>query len=125
MALVGLVDAHRGAFEYDWRARFHLPLTVVGKSMSWGEAVRLSRELSRDWSSAVAAALAGWDYPLSREAIVMADLYDLQHITKAKRRPAPYPRPWKPEQVKKFGTSMTKERLRAVLDANREVDDDG
>ena len=47
--------------------------------MGWGEAWRLMDVLLTDPSSHVAAAVAGWDYPLSREDITMRDLYDLQH----------------------------------------------
>lgn len=59
----------------------------------------------RDPSTEIAAAIAGWDYPLSREALILADLFDLQHTSKAKKKPQPYPRPW-PDgatKVEKFG----------------------
>lgn len=62
--------------------------------MTWGEAVRLTRILSADTSSQVCAATNDLEYPLSREAVVLADLYDLQHASKSKRKPKPYPRPW-------------------------------
>ena len=88
--------------------------------MSWGEAYRLTTALSRDTTSQVAVALAGWDYPISREAIVLMDLYDLQHQSKAKRKPKPYPRPWPDRERRTFGrTSMSREELRAILDKRR------
>lgn len=37
--------------------------------------------------------MAGWDGPRSSEWLLLADLYDLQHASKAKRTPKPYPRP--------------------------------
>lgn len=111
---------HRGAFEYDWRTRFHLPLQVVGRSMSWGEAVRLVQHLAGDPSSAVCVALNDWDYPLSREAITLADLFDLQHLSKAKRKPQPYARPWQ-DGRRRFGrTSLTPAQLRRILDTHRQ-----
>lgn len=112
---------HRAAFEFDWRARFHVPLHKVGtKAMRWGEAYRLASVLARDPASAVAAAVAGWDYPISRDALVLADLYDLQHAAKAKRRPKPYPRPWGNKDRKHSGTGRyTTDELRAVLAATR------
>ena len=112
---------HRAAFEYDWRARFHLPLHKVGSNaMRWGEAYRLALLLARDPSSALGAALAGWEYPLSREALTLADLYDLQHTSKVKRRPRPYPRPWADKERKRTGTGRyTTAELRAVLAATR------
>lgn len=63
--------------------------------MTCGEAWRLLGLLAADPSSHVAAALSGWDHPVSREQIVLMDLFDLQHASKSKNRPKPYPRPWK------------------------------
>jgi hypothetical protein len=115
-----LIDAHRGAFEYDWRARFHLPLTVVGKSMSWGEALRLARFLTIDPASAVAAALAGWSFPATREALALMDLYDAHEAGRVGRKARKYPRPWVDQSERSFGrTSLTREELRAILDAHR------
>lgn len=123
VALAGLIDAHRAAFEYDWRARFGLPLNVVGKSMPWGEAVRLTAKLSADPSSWVAASREGWAYPFSREAMVLADLFDLQHKSKTKRGKAkPHPiRPWLQAKLRRLGGArLTKSQLRALLDAHRD-----
>lgn len=94
LGLVELIDEHRGAFEFDWRTRFGLPLADVPGRMSWGEAWRLTRELSVEPDSHVASALAGWQYPSSRAALVLADLFDLHHTIHAKQSPKPYPRPW-------------------------------
>lgn len=118
-ALADAIDAHRGAFEYDWRARFHLPLTEVGESMTYGEAWRLFLLLSADPSSHVAAAMNGWSFPASREALALFDLFDLQHASKAKRRPAPYQRPWVANERKRRGRGMPLEELKAVLAATR------
>lgn len=116
-----MIDAHQGAFEYDWRARFGKPLRVIGRSMSWGEALRLTRILSAETDSQVGAAIAGWSHPASRLDLTLRDLYDLQHQSKAKKRPKPYPRPWPDKTSRRFGrTRMTVAELRAVLDAHRE-----
>lgn len=114
-----MIDAHRGAFEYDWRTRFHLPITVVGKSMSWGEALRLTEQLAVDPSARIGAALAGWANPVSREAMVLMDLYDLQHMSKASRKPKPYPRPWQGRKTQraKPDDSLTQEEIIAALRA--------
>lgn len=83
--------------------------------MSYGEAIRLASVLAGDPSSQVSAALGGWAHPISRADITLRDLYDLQHISKAKRKPKPYPRPWD-EQPKRTGrgTSLTVEQYRAL-----------
>lgn len=105
VALAGLMDEHRGAFEYDWRTRFRLPLSAVGRSMPWGEAWRLTQILAGDSSSLVASTLAGWPHPFSQTDRILADLFDLQHRSKARKRPDPYPRPWAEGNRKRLGRS--------------------
>jgi hypothetical protein len=51
-------------------------------------------ELAREPSSHVAVALMGWSRPTTHAALVLADLFDLQHRSKSKRKPKPYPRAW-------------------------------
>ena len=39
-----------------------------------------------------------WEYPISREALILADLYDLLRLVNSdpkKKAPDRYPRPWK------------------------------
>jgi len=83
--------------------------------MGWGEAIRLTQVLAGDPSSQVAAALGGWAHPITRADSTMRDLYDLQHTSKARRKPKPYPRPWdsRPTRVG-GGTSMTVAQFRAL-----------
>ena len=122
-----MIDAHRGAFEYDWRTRFHKPLKVVGKSMTWGEAIRLTAVLQLDPGSAVGAALAKFDHPTSREALILMDLYDSTEMARAGRKAKPYPRPWGDKAKRVVGRArLTVAQLRAVLDKHRaEVAEDG
>ena len=88
---------------------------AIGEAMSWGEALTLTTVLAADPSSHVAAALGGWSHPLSREDMTLRDLYELQHITKAKRKPKPYPRPWDEQPTRTGGgTSLTVEQFRAI-----------
>lgn len=89
-----MIALHRGALEYDFRSRFGLGLRDVGTVLMIDEAARLTAILREDPSSATAAALAGWSHPMSREALILADLFDVEHMSKAKKRPDPYPRPW-------------------------------
>lgn len=115
VALAELLERHRGAFEYEWRARFHLPVSVVGRSMMWGEFYRLVKILSADSGSQVAAAIAEWDHPFSQTDRLLADLFDLQHRSKARHKPAPYPRPWLAEGRRIGKTTMDPEMARALL----------
>ena len=47
--------------------------------------------------------------------MTLRDLYDVQLMSKSKRKPKPYPRPWdeKPQHIG-AGTSLTIEQFRAV-----------
>lgn len=45
--------------------------------MTCGEALRLIDQLWSDPSSALASSAAGWQFPMSREAMAILDLYDL------------------------------------------------
>lgn len=77
LGLLDLIEEHRAAVSYDFRTRFHLSAGVIGTEVDWAEAVDLVGILRADPSSAIAAAIEGWDYPISREALAILDLYDL------------------------------------------------
>ncbi|WP_269304930.1 hypothetical protein [Aeromicrobium sp. HA] len=69
-----------------------------------------------DPTSQVHAAAVGWEYPLSREAAALADLFDA--FAKANyKKVVPYPRPWstgpRGRTVGK-GTAMTPEEFHAA-----------
>jgi hypothetical protein len=100
-AVLRLIEDHPVEAAYDWRTRFGLPVAAVFDGrMSWDEAYDLARGLLADPTSRLAAARAGWDHPLSREAMIFADLYDLTVAANTDRRkgkPKPYPRPFKPK----------------------------
>lgn len=93
--LLDLIEEHRGPLEYDFRTRFSgitEGLAGVPEQMGWGELLRQVTILRADPSSALAAALAGWDYPISREALAILDLYDLTMAANSdpKKRVAPH-----------------------------------
>lgn len=85
--------------------------------MGWGEAIRLTTVLSGDPSSQVAVALMKWEYPLSHAELILADLYDLQHMSKARRRPPARPRPWKKTGKRRIGdrAGRSREQIRQIL----------
>ena len=118
--LLDLIEEHRGALEYDFRARFHLSLESVPEVVGWGEAVRLIRTLRADPSSGLAASFEGWDHPISREALILMDLFDLEMAVNAgKKRPQPYPRPWKQKRdVQRFGNTAGRSRAEVVAILN-------
>jgi hypothetical protein len=65
--------------------------------MSWGEVLRLLTILRADPSSMIAAAMEGWTHPVSREALILMDHFDLDMrvATGDKKKAPPHPgRPW-------------------------------
>lgn len=93
--LLELIREHRGAVEYDLRQRFGLSLRDVGREVSLWEIARLVVIVRQDPSSAIAAAMEGWTHPVSREALILMDLFDLELTINSKRKPKPHPgRPW-------------------------------
>lgn len=118
LTLLDLIEEHRPAFEYEWRARFGCRFDVPGE-MSWGEAWRLTSMLANDPTSHLAASMAGWDHPVSREWMALADLYDafvMANTDTKKHTPKPYPRPWdkKPVALGAGPTSRTVAEYRAL-----------
>lgn len=61
------------------------------------------------------AAFNNWAHPFSRDGIALADLYDLQHQSKSKKKVKPYPRPWGDGSKKKIGTAVTAVEAVALL----------
>jgi hypothetical protein len=93
--------------------------------MSWGEALRLVERLAADPSSHVAAALQKWSRPVSAEALVLMDLFDLQHkVAAGKKSTKPYPRPWHAANVRHHGGTarLSAPQLRALFAAHTEPD---
>jgi len=89
-----------------------------------GEAIRLMPMLSADPTSWLCAALNDWEYPISREAILLADLFDLDHKVAAgpKKHPKPHPvRPWRKKKQERYGNTggRTREQIVELLDRAR------
>lgn len=98
---------------------------VRGKAVDHVKVDRLLRVATRNTSSHLFAARAGWDYPLSREAMQQADLFDalnqlIKITTGSKQRLKPYPRPWKDNNTNRLGqTTLSPAEAREVLRKNR------
>lgn len=98
-AVLRLIEDYPAEIAYDWRSRFSLPIeSVFDGRMGFEEAWMLIQRLIIDPSSHLGAAHAGWKYPLSREAMILADQWDLTvaaNTDKKKHGKAKtYPRPF-------------------------------
>jgi hypothetical protein len=99
----------------DLRELFSVGLSEVPPA----EAVLLVRALMRDPRSRLHAGEAGWDYPISREWLLLADLWDLQ-LQKAVRRGQfkPYPRPFGKQKLGGRRRRSVSEALRILRPQN-------
>lgn len=78
----------------------------VGKSISWLEALHLVKILMRDPRSWTQAAMNGWQYPVSTEWILLAELFDLTHQVNSKKKIKPLARPWPNKNVTHTGKTI-------------------
>lgn len=120
IGLAGLISEHVSAFEYDWRTRFGISIREVFEGrMTWREAWSLTEALAIDPSSHVYAALAGWDYPWSRESFVLADLIDVLRRVNMRKgsKFVPYPRPSSKSRVRSRKPQISQAELKKLLKA--------
>lgn len=94
--------------------------------MDWGETLRVTLVLAADPSSAVSAAIAGWQRPATYTDLVLMDLFDLQYASKSKKTTKPYPRPWDKKKEPRPGVSIAEfeEMKRRQFGAAEHEDDD-
>lgn len=100
------------------RSRFGLSMFDIGDGITYLEAVMLVAVLMRDPSSWLCAAWNEWQYPVSREWIVNAHLYDLTAAVNAAkgRKPKPYPNPFPSTEKRRFGkTDKSPDEVKALL----------
>ena len=95
LAVVGLLDDHTPAFVYDFRCRFGFGLDDLGSKVPWSEVVYLVAVLLRDPTSWLQTSVNKWDHPITYEWAVLVAQYDLHAQVNSKRKPKPYPRPWR------------------------------
>lgn len=75
----------------------------IGGAVSLLEAKLLIASLLRDTDSKLQAAVNDWDYPVSREWILLAHLYDLTAMINSKNKPKPYPTPYPIDGATRIG----------------------
>lgn len=123
--LLDLADEHRGAFEYDWRCRFGVRFDPPSTT-DWGESSRLLSVLVCDPSSAVAAAVAGWAHPVTREWVALKAVHD-RYVDGTFKAPRALhlAAPWDPEPTRHGRTDLTREQVLEILATQRGLPDGG
>lgn len=103
----------------DFRSIYGVSLWAVSVAEAWD----LIQMLLRDPASRLHAAIAGWEYPVSREWLALADSFDVQLAAiSGKRKRKPYPRPFDSNKKRIGGTKKVRrsaEQVRALLDRPR------
>lgn len=87
--------------------------------MTWGEAVRITRLIAKDSSSHLAAAISGWQHPVTREWFVLWGIHwaTVQKFKQPEKLRLPLP--WDKPPTKHGSATMSVDRMRALLDRNR------
>ena len=81
--------------------------------MTITEAARQAQQLIKDPSTATAASMIGWEHPISRAEIVLADIFDLVHNALAEGRVDPHwIRPAKPRAPREVDQAAVDAALR-------------
>lgn len=107
-----LIRSHTVEVAADFRELFSVGLWEVPPA----EAVLLVRALFSDSRSRLHASHAGWEHPVSREWLLLADTWDLS-LRKALPRNGrfrPYPRPFGKQKIGGRGRRTAREALRIL-----------
>lgn len=108
-----MIADHKVEAAADFREFFHTSMWSVPVSEMW----LLTQALMKDPRSRLMASVAGWEYPTSREFMVLADLVDVQLASKSKHKPKPYGRPWDKKPNRLGSKPMSILELRTKLGA--------
>lgn len=115
-----IIAEHTSEIAYDFRTQFNLSIFDAGDKYTWLEAVHLVAILLRDMSSWTHASVSEWEYPVSREWIVNAHVYDLLAAVNSKKKPKPYPTPWPEAGLNKIGGKIKQDR-KTVIERLRQM----
>lgn len=104
LKLCELIAEHPAELAYDFRSRFSLGINEIGISVRLDEAVMLTSVLLRDPSSWLQAQKFGWQYPVTREWMILANTFDLDFAIAAGKKAKPYPTPWPNTSANRVGS---------------------
>lgn len=114
LEVLQLIEDYKPAFLYDFRARFHVGLADIGTTVPWDEVVYLVAVLLRDPSSWLQTARNEWSHPIDYNWTINAATYDLLAQVHSKRKPKPWPTPWKNPDTRHIGRKVRRD-ARAIL----------
>jgi hypothetical protein len=121
IAVLQILEDYKPAFTYDFRARFGLGLDSLGTTVPWSEVISLVAVLLRDPTSWLQTAKNDWQHPISYDWTIAAATYDLLAQVNSKRKPKPWPRPWKDSGTVHKGKKIRRD-ARAILTKAKDGD---
>lgn len=116
--LLEIIEKHPVAIAADFRKHYNLSIFEIGKTYTYKEAIHLTAALFNNTNSLTFAEYYSWDYPVSKEYLAVADLYDLTFAINSKKKNVKYPRPFKQktEGTQNIGrTSKSREEIEKIL----------
>lgn len=115
--LLELIEEHPAEFAYDFRSRFNLSIDDIGFSVSYREALLLTSVLLRETDSWLQAAYNEWQFPASKEWIMLVQQFDA-FVAANSKNPKPTQMPW--QAPRRSGKpAVSQEKVREILDAMR------
>ena len=114
-----LIEEHPAELAYDLRSKCGVSIDHIGSTVSYREAILLVSVLMRMSDSWLQSVSSGWDYPVSREWIVSAHIYDLTAAVNSGKgkKPKPYPNPFpNTNQVRTGRTDRSPAEVRELLE---------
>ena len=88
-----VVREHEGALVYDLRR-----INVDPNTVDYEELFLLATYLMKDSTSWLAAEMSEWEYPVSGEWLILANIHDIHMAVNSKDKHT-YPRPWTKERA--------------------------
>jgi len=98
------MERHPAELAADMRSFYGVSIDQIGHTVSYTEAVLLTRVLLRSPDSWLQSQVADWSHPVTREWTVLSHIYDLLAQVNSKNKPKPYPTPWRDGNKTKLGS---------------------
>jgi hypothetical protein len=117
--LVWLLEDHTDEFIYTLHT-LGWAVGDIGVTVAIATVSACVSVVARDPGSVLHASIHGWDAPVSREWMILANIYDSSEANRLGRKFKPMKRPWPDRGTEKLGrTNLPPAEAKALLKRNR------
>ncbi|MGG7507971.1 hypothetical protein [Plantibacter sp. YIM 135249] len=96
----------------------------IGRTVSVTEVAACLSVAARDPESVLHAAIHGWDHPVSREWMMLANIFDSSEANRLGKKFKPMKRPWPERGAQRIGhTALSPDQAMRLLEENRGTGD--